>query len=226
MNKGTEAYQRDNLCVVVADFIKEQILTGRYKAGDHVLEQEIAGTLGISRSPVREGIKELEKEGIVTVTPRKGTCITSFTTKDIKEVFDIRILHENDIFRILIEEDRLTGADFETLETMVANMIAVVESQRDEVAKAVLINQMDMEFHRYIWGKTDSKRRMNILQGIYFQLRIAMLYDTDKTGDLMLTATSHLKIVEALRMKDLEACKKALVDHIVSYREGKFTESA
>lgn len=226
MSRGVDVYQRDNLCIVVADYIKEQILTGRYKAGDHLVESDIAGTLGISRSPVREGIKELEREGIVTITPRKGTCITSFTLKDIKEVFDIRILHENDIFRILIEEERMTEADYQQLERIVAGMVEVATSHLEESVKAVQINRMDMEFHKYIWSKSDSKRRMSILQGIYFQLRIAMLYDTDKTGNLMQTATEHLEIVKCLREGNLEGCKKALVDHIISYREGNFTESA
>ena len=66
-------FTRDNLSGVVVDYIKESILSGKYKEGEHILETEVAFELGISRAPVREGIKELEKEGIVTTIPRKGT---------------------------------------------------------------------------------------------------------------------------------------------------------
>ena len=74
-----------------------------------------------------------------------------------------------------------------------------------------------MEFHRYIWNKAGSQRRVKLLEGIFFQLRIAMLYDMNETGDLVKSATDHTDIVEALRSKDIDRCKNALRNHIISY---------
>ena len=101
MDMGTRTYvsNRENLSSVVGDYIKEAILAGTYKEGDRILETEVALKLGISRAPVREGIKELAKEGVVTIIPRKGTHVTKFNVNDIKEVFDIRLLLENDILK-------------------------------------------------------------------------------------------------------------------------------
>lgn len=215
-------YQKDNLCSVVVDYIKEMILSGEYKAGDHVLESEVALKLGISRAPVREGLKELEKEGIVTVLPRKGTYITKFTLEDIKEVFDIRLLLENNIMEILINQDKMHEEDFRALEGIVSDMVKIANSKEDDVNKAILINMKDMEFHKFLWQKSGSSRRVEILSGIFFQLRMAMLYDTNKTGNLFITATDHYEIIKHLRNKDLENCKRALREHIISYKEGIF----
>lgn len=219
---GQNTYQRDNLCSVVVDYIKEMILSGSYKAGDHVLESEVALKLGISRAPVREGLKELEKEGIVTVLPRKGTYITKFTLEDIKEVFDIRLLLENNILEILVNQDRLKEDDFKALEEIVNKMVKIANSNEDELQKAILINMKDMEFHKFLWQKSGSSRREEILSGIFFQLRMAMLYDTNKTGNLFITATDHYEIIKHLRNGDLESCKRALREHIISYKEGLF----
>lgn len=219
---GSNSYQRDNLCSVVVDYIKEMILSGAYKTGDHVLESEVALKLGISRAPVREGLKELEKEGIVTVLPRKGTYITKFTLEDIKEVFDIRLLLENNILEILIGKDKLQEADFSALEGIVNDMVKIANSKEDELNKAILINMKDMEFHKFLWQKSGSSRRVEILSGIFFQLRMAMLYDTNKTGNLFITATDHYEIIKHLRNGDLENCKRALREHIISYKEGLF----
>ncbi len=216
------AYQRENLCRVVADYIKEAILEGIYREGDHILETEVAQALGISRAPVREGIKELEKEGILTIVPRKGTFMTKFTIEDIKEVFDIRLLLENDILELLMTEDKLSEKDFAALEIIVEDMVTIVNSSGDPVKKAIMLNSKDMEFHRYIWKKSGSKRRIEILERLYFQLRIAMFYDTNETGNLLITATDHYEIIKNLRSRDLENCKKALRDHIILYKEGRF----
>jgi len=214
-------YQRDNLCSIVVNYIKEMILTGEYKEGDHILESVVANRLGISRAPVREGIKELENEGIVTILPRKGTYVTKFAMEDIKEVFDIRLLMENNILEILINENKLQEQDFDALESIVNSMVNIVKGTEDIKNKSLLLNMKDMEFHRFIWRKSGSLRRVAILEGLFFQLRIAMLYDTNETGNLLVTATDHYEIIKHLRNKDLEKCKKALREHIISYKEDK-----
>ncbi len=216
------AYRHENLCSVVVDYIKEAILEGIYREGDRILETEVAETLGISRAPVREGIKELEKEGILTIIPRKGTFMTKFTIEDIKEVFDIRLLLESDILEILINENKLTEKDFDALKIIVKNMVGIVNSTGELIKKTIMLNGKDMEFHRYLWKKSGSKRRVEILERLYFQLRIAMMYDTNETGDLLITATDHYDIIKHLNSKDLEKCKESLRDHIISYKEGKF----
>ncbi|MFZ5968358.1 MAG: GntR family transcriptional regulator [Bacillota bacterium] len=222
MQSSLVVYQRENLCSVVVDYIKEAILAGVYREGDHILETEVSQILGISRAPVREGIKELEKEGIVTIMPRKGTFVTKFTIEDIKEVFDIRLLLENNILELLILENKLSEKDFDVLESTVKDMVTIVNGSGDLMKKAIMLNGKDMEFHRYIWQKSGSKRRVEILERIFFQLRMAMMYDTNETGNLLITATDHYEIIKHLRSKDLERCKKALRDHIVSYKEGRF----
>jgi DNA-binding GntR family transcriptional regulator len=204
------------------NFIKESILAGEYKEGDHILETEVALKLGISRAPVREGIKELEKEGIVTTIPRKGTFVTKFTEEDIKEVFDIRLLLENNINKILIYEDKLKESDYQHLENLVKEMEEIADLPLDDIKKSMLINQKDMEFHRYIWQKSGSQRRVKMLEGIFFQLRMAMLYDMHETSDFKVTATDHYDIIDSLRSKDIDRCKKALREHIISYKSGKF----
>lgn len=214
----TNIYKRENLNDIVVDYIKESILSGTYKAGDRILENEVAMKLNISRAPVREGIRQLEKEGIVTVIPRKGAHVTKFDIEDIKEVFDIRLLFENNIIEILINEDKLSEKDFIFLEKLVEKMVQIANSDTDNSEKSIKINLKDIDFHRYIWQKSGSKRRVNILEGIFFQLRMAMLYDTKATDDLYTTASDHYEIIESLRNKDINRCKKALKEHIITYK--------
>lgn len=224
MISEVQAYlnKRENLNSVVVDYIKEAILNGEYKVGDHINESEVANILGISRAPVREAIRELENDGILTTMPRKGTYVTEYSLEDIKEVFDIRLLLENNINKILIYENKLIEDDFIHLEKIVKDMVDIAESSLDNEKKSLLINKKDMDFHRFIWQRSGSQRRVKILESMFFQLRIAMLYDMKKTGDLILSATDHYEIIESLRSKDIDRCKMALREHIISYKYGTF----
>lgn len=216
---------RENLSSIVVNYIKESILSGRYKAGDHILETEVALKLNISRAPVREAIRELESDGIVITKPRKGTFVSSYSIDDIKEVFDIRLLLENNINKILIYEDKLGEKDFTHLENLVEEMLRISKSDIEESLKLIMVNTKDMEFHRYIWNKSGSQRRVKMLESIFFQLRVAMLYDTTVSGDLLITATDHYEIIESLKAKDIDRCKRALREHIFSYKEANMDQS-
>ncbi|HSH36157.1 GntR family transcriptional regulator, partial [Schnuerera sp.] len=89
---GDERYRKKSLSDIVIDYITKKILTGEYKEGDRILESKIAESLEISRAPVREGIIELQNQGLLKYIPRKGNFVTKMTMEDVKEVFDIRLL--------------------------------------------------------------------------------------------------------------------------------------
>lgn len=205
-----------DLSKYAVDYIKDSILKGKLKSGDRLIENDLSKDLGISRGPLREGIRELEKSGIVTNYPRRGTYISEFTSEDIKEIFDVRLLLENDIIDILIKEEKITEENIEELTTMVDYMVRIVNSDLSKEDKTNLINLEDMEFHRYIWNLSGSKRRVEMLNSMFFQLRMAMLYDTNKTDDLLRTAKDHYKIIEGFKEKDADKIKSAIRDHIIT----------
>jgi len=215
-------FRRENLSEIVIDYIKEKILTGRYAEGDHIPETEIASELGISRAPVREGIKELQNIGVIEFLPRKGNYVATFNAEDKKEIFDIRLLLEGDMIELLIKGKKLSDKDFETLEKIIDEMLAISKREGDMMEKAALLSKKDIEFHKYLWERSGSRRRAEILGNLHFQLQMAMIYDTRLSGDLQTTAEEHYEIVKCLKEGDIEKCKNALREHIVSYRDGVF----
>lgn len=75
-------------------FFIEAILGGDIKGGDQLIENELQKQLGISRSPLREAFRELEKRGLVVIVPRKGTFVKAITRKDIEETIPVRAILE------------------------------------------------------------------------------------------------------------------------------------
>lgn len=218
----TQLYEKKNLSEIVVDFIKHKILTGEYKEGDHISEVKVADELNISRAPVREGIKELQNQGLIKFLPRKGNYVTRMTLEDVKEVFDIRLLLEYSVIEILINEKKLKASDFELLIEIVNKMVEVAKTPGGLEDKTFQINELDMTFHKFLWEKSDSKRRVKILTDMYLLLQVAMVFDTKMTGNLEITASDHYIIIEHLKAGNILECKKALKDHIISYRKGIF----
>jgi DNA-binding GntR family transcriptional regulator len=213
---GLDRWDRRNLSSIVVDYIKEKILSGEYKEGDHISETKVAQELEMSRAPVREGIKDLQNQGLIMFKPNKGNYVARITMDDVKEIFDIRLLLEDSILEILIDENKLTEEDFIKLTSMVDDMVSIVNTDEDFEHKTVKINQKDIEFHRFIWEKSGSKRRVKILTDLFCQLQMAMVIDTKITGDLEKTAKDHYNIIVALREKDIEKSKKALRGHVIT----------
>src|SRR3954447_22937229 len=78
----------------ILETIRDAILTGTLRPGEKVAEPELAERFGISRTPIREAFRQLESEGYLTVIPRKGAVVVSFSEKDIEEFYAIKSILE------------------------------------------------------------------------------------------------------------------------------------
>ncbi|SDH01129.1 GntR family transcriptional regulator [Halanaerobium congolense] len=212
------SYQTKSLKDVAVNYLTEKILTGEYKPNEKINEVQVAKELGISRAPIREGIKELSSQGLVKQIPRKGTYVVELTEKDIKEIYQIRLSLESCIIDKIIDNDKLNEKDFKFLEDKIELMEETANSDDDFNTKKIKINKEDIKFHKYIWEKADSPRRLKILFDLHLQLQMAMLFDTEMTGDLKNTAETHKDIVKHLRAGDAKKAKAALVEHIEMYK--------
>jgi DNA-binding GntR family transcriptional regulator len=74
----------------IAARLSERITAGIYAPGRRVMEQEISAEFGVSRGPVREALRLLEKDGLVTILPRRGAQVTRLSITEVREIFDIR----------------------------------------------------------------------------------------------------------------------------------------
>jgi len=212
------SYQTKSLKDVAVNYLTKKILTGEYKPNEKINEVQVAKELGISRAPIREGIKELSSQGLVKQIPRKGTYVVELTEKDIKEIYQIRLSLESCIIDKIIDNNKLNERDFQFLEEKIELMEETANSDDDFNNKKIKINKEDIKFHKYIWEKADSPRRLEILFDLHLQLQMAMIFDTEMTGDLKNTAETHKDIVKYLRAGDAKKAKAALVEHIEMYK--------
>jgi DNA-binding GntR family transcriptional regulator len=96
--------KRPTVVSMTADALRERILRGDYAEGVPLRQDAIAQDLGVSRIPVREALRQLEAEGLVTFSPHRGAVVSSLSLKEIRELFELRAEIESDLLRRAIPE--------------------------------------------------------------------------------------------------------------------------
>ena len=102
---------------IVAEAVRADIAEGRVPPGFALRQKELAERFGVSRIPVREALRQLEAEGIVTVRANRGAFVRSFTPEELSEIFDLRIMLETDLLRRALPA--MTDDDLERIEAAV-----------------------------------------------------------------------------------------------------------
>jgi DNA-binding GntR family transcriptional regulator len=129
----------------VSRILTEAILEGTLKEGDQLIEAELKGQFGISRSPLREAFRVLEKKGLVEIVPRKGTFVREISRRDIEEHFPVRSVLEGLAAKEAYQ--RITDEDLAAMTLEFENMKQAVDSND---AKAYW--EHHSSFHR-VWIK-------------------------------------------------------------------------
>jgi DNA-binding GntR family transcriptional regulator len=104
--------------------LEEQIIAGRLKPRQRLVEEEIAREMSVSRSPIREALRALEREGLVTLTPGRGACVADLTLEEVDDVYAVRVRLGGLLFSLAARH--ATEATIDRLDQMVAEMGRVV----------------------------------------------------------------------------------------------------
>lgn len=192
---------------VVFNTLRQAILTGELKPGERLMEIHLADRLGVSRTPIREAIRKLELEGLVTMIPRKGAQVAKITEKNLKDVLEVR--RALDVLTVKLACDRM---DEETK--------AELLKACDEFARVVKkndtkdITEADVRFHDIILKSTGNDRLLQLVNNLAEQMyRYRLEYIKDSAYHDRLVK-EHEAIYQAIIDGDKEKAAKAAVLHI------------
>jgi DNA-binding GntR family transcriptional regulator len=182
----------------VFEEIQRAILEKRLKPGDHIREHELTQLLQVSRTPVREALVLLERDGLVYISPNRGCFVRKFNEHDILEIFELRTALENLAAHLIV--DRLQEADFLYLEEL-------IQQQIDSTARhaQTKVGQLDLEFHRYLVKLANNSRLLRTWQVTAMQYTVLFSYldDAFLVSGRKLMLESHRAILSALRERDV-----------------------
>ncbi len=197
--------------------IKYQILIGYLKPGIRLLEEELAKAMNISRAPIREAFNRLEKEGFVTIIPRKGAAVSMITVQTIEDIFEIR---EN--LESLAIKNSLGKISMENLEKIGNQFKKFMDKPTNEENRMQYLS-LDKRFHNLLIEHCGNKKLIEILSNLQEQIhwiRNISLKKITFSGSI----NEHLSIIDALKENDEELVIKSLLKHLKRAKESSIKE--
>lgn len=187
--------------------LKTGIVKKYLKPGTKLLEVKIAKQMGVSRTPVREAIRELAAEGFVKMIPNQGVIVSIASIEDTQEVLQIRSVLEGLAARLATKV--INGEEIKELEKYIEQMEYYANKDN-----ALAFSKMDVEFHELILNICGNNRLIQIRKNLSDQAHRYRIRSLSIPGRLRHSLKEHQEILEALKRKDSEQADKLSQKHI------------
>lgn len=198
--------------------IQEWIVTGRFKPGEQIKEENISQRLEISRPPVREALKMLEATGLVVRKPRRGVFVPLLTRKDVWEIYTLKAA----LYELVTElaMDVMTDAQVRELESLVAEMERIVSEDPVDI---LLYQKHHKGFHNRLMGIAGNGRLNAFAANLHNQVTPFSYKSLQQKEHLLASVRYHREIIEAIKKGDrASACrlmKRHVLDALLVFRD-------
>jgi len=192
---------------VVFNTLRQEILTGKLKPGERLMEIHLANKLGVSRTPIREAIRKLELEGLVIMIPRRGAEVAQITLKNLKDVMEVR--RALDVLAIELACERMAQEELDALYQACEHFSDAVKTNDTR-----MLAEADVAFHDQIVLSTGNARLIQLVSNLSEQMyRYRFVYIKEESQHDTLIA-EHREIYESIATRDKERAARAASIHI------------
>ena len=200
--------QRQTIASMTVAALRERILRGDYPEGEPLRQDALADELGVSRIPVREALRQLEAEGLVTFNPHRGAVVSSLSLDEIDELFELRAEIECDLLRRAIPQ-----MSAEQLE----RATEVLDEFQDALhaGEATRWGPLNWHFHAALYAPAKRNFTMGVLQKLhqhsdrYFRMQVLLAHGGARANE------EHREIIAAVAGKDIASACQLMRAHIL-----------
>lgn len=207
--KTGKRLQQTSMQARVAEELRQMIISGELPPRSSLSEMALSETFGVSRTPIREALKQLQTEGLVEIRPRVGTFVAVPSRRELTELFQMKELLEGAAARLLAFRGNVPE-----LELLEANMRAADEAVRDGDTQryASLVH----EFHDLLVRGADNSKLEASYRTLMNQLAYARLVRTSlsQPGRLNESDSEHHRVLSLILAKDGDGAERVMREHI------------
>ncbi|MCA4135519.1 GntR family transcriptional regulator [Arthrobacter sp. M4] len=187
--------------------LRRAITSGELEPGRHLVETELSEMLQISRGTLREALRQLEQEGLVSAGPRGRLSVRHLDAKEIRDIFAVRAVLESLAARTLCERHNKDAA--------VAQLRAAVESM-DDAAKSSLEDRIeaDLEFHRTLCRLSDNETLLHSWESLEGSIRMSIMYAGLERAVKNMSVGRHHDIVAAIETGNAAQARETIIEHM------------
>lgn len=206
-----DEYQEHSLGGRVFQKIREDILSGKYQEHDELREAALGKELGVSRTPVREALRQLELEGLVTIIPNRGAYVTGISQKDIWDIYSLRSLLEGMCARWAVEH--ITEEQLDELEEII--LLSEFQLKKGSGFSAEQITLLDSRFHDVLYEASGSRILSHVLTDFHNYVQSARKSSVISEDRARKSIREHKQILRAIRDRDAEMAEQLANEHIL-----------
>jgi len=185
----------------IVEFVKDAIIKGRLKPGGRVPESELAEMFGISRTPIREAFRQLESEGFITFTPRKGAIVSPITDKDVIEFYAIKGLLEG--YAAKMACCKISDKEIRRMEDLNSQMTKCAE--RNDVKNFF---KLDNQLHDVFLKICGNDKLYNLIYVLVQQFERFRKTSLSLSGRMWSSVKQHNEIIEAFKKRDVDLVER------------------
>jgi DNA-binding GntR family transcriptional regulator len=186
--------------------IKDEILTNKLRPGESLPLERYINDLSLSRTPLREAVLRLEKEGLVEIKPRMGTFVAHLNLREIQEIYQVRRTLEGLAARLAAERIKV-----ESLKEVETNLLR--HSLKGSKINYEAISETGQSLHRFIINSCGNSVLSRIIQSLQDHFTRFRSLSLDIPEKVLSSHQEHLKILDALKKRDGELAEKLIHEH-------------
>jgi len=200
--------QRQTISSLTVEALRERILRGDFPEGEPLRQDALADELGVSRIPVREALRQLEAEGLVTFSPHRGAVVASLSLEEIDELFELRADIECDLLRRAMP--RMTAQQLERATTVLDEFEDALRA-----GEATRWGPLNWHFHAALYESAGRNFTMGVLQKLhqhsdrYFRMQVLLAKGGERANE------EHRAIAAAVCAKDVDRACELMRTHIL-----------
>jgi DNA-binding GntR family transcriptional regulator len=189
----------------LVDQLRDEIVRGTHAPGDHLRLDDVATRFGVSTMPVREALRDLEAEGLVTIFPHRGAVVTELTAKDLVDIYDIRATLEAMATRLAVA--RMTDETYEAL-------VAIVEEMERQVGHVARLVRLSHQFHSTLCNASGRRHLCDLNHTLRCRTQHYLHAFVDDLGHMALAGEGHWAILKACDERDAETAATLVQRHV------------
>lgn len=189
--------------------IRDDILNGHYKSQEELRENTIAKELGVSRTPVREALRQLELEGLVTIIPNKGAYVNGITPEDVEDIYQMRARLEGLCARMACQ--RITSEQLDEMEEVI-----VLSKFHEKKGNFDQLVELDSRFHEILFEACQSKMLEHHLKNLHQYVQRVRKSSLASGRRAEKSTIEHENIMTAIRDRDQDRADELAIQHIMN----------
>lgn len=194
------------------ELLKKKIIGCELKPGQRLVERDLVEDLGISRTPIREALTKLEREGLIKTVPRKGCYVKEFSLEEMDELYEVRLALEAIAVRLAVRN--AAQAELAQIGKLWENVPKEMGPGDVDLALAA-----DEQFHEMLAAASRNMTLLQFLRSLNEKIRMIRRIDFSRPKRLLFTHDEHTAILKAAVMGDADEAERRMKAHITESRD-------